>query len=314
MKGAKILVTGAAGFIGHALVQKLDGTGYKVIAGVRRSSDRPGSGIARAVRGEMLAETDWSTALDGVHAVVHLAARTHVMRETASDPLAAFRKINVQGTLSLADQADRAGVKRFVFISSVGVHGRQGLRPFTEAGLPAPEEPYAVSKLEAEQALVQLADTSGMEVVIIRPPLVYGPGAPGNFGRLAEIIRKGIPLPLGAVNNRRSLVALDNLVDFIVCCLEHSKAANEIFLVSDEQDVSTTELIKKIGRALGKSPLLLPVPVWLMEAGLKLAGKGATASRLFGTLQVDCTKARTLLGWRPVVTMEEQLEKIRHEQ
>lgn len=308
--GTKILVTGATGFLGRALIEQLSCSGREVVASVRRFSEGFGPEVVQVVNGDMAPDRDWSKTLDGIDRVVHLAARTHVIRETATDPLAEFRRINVRGTLNLASQSARAGVKRFVFVSSVGVHGNRNTRPFTEADPPDPKEPYAVSKLEAEQGLMRLAGESGMEVVIIRSPLVYGPDAPGNFGRLAGIIQKGIPLPLGAVDNKRSLVALDNLLDFIALCLEHPRAANEVFLVADGEDVSTTELIRKIGAAFGKNILLLPVPVWLMAVGLKLAGKNDAARRLFGSLRVDCSKARALLGWKPVTAMDEQLEKM----
>jgi len=251
----------------------------------------------------------------GCEAVVHLAARVHVMKDESSDPLSEFRRSNVDGTENLARQAAQAGVKRFVFISSVKVNGEstQPGQPFTPADAPAPQDDYGLSKFEAEQALWQVARSTGMEVVIIRPPLVYGPGVKGNFARMVHWVRQGVPLPLGAVHNRRSLLALDNLVDFIALCANPERspqAANQTFLVSDGDDVSTTELLRRVAHAYGVPARLLPVPLGLMHAAARLLGKAAEADRLLGSLQVDASKARNLLGWVPPVTMQAQLRQM----
>jgi nucleoside-diphosphate-sugar epimerase len=247
--------------------------------------------------------------------VVHTAARVHVMADTAADPLAAFRAANVEVTLNLALQAVAAGVRRFVFLSSIGVNGAYTApgKFFSEMDQPKPHNFYALSKLEAEHGLLQIAAQTGLEVVIIRPPLVYGPGAPGNFASLLRWVQRGLPLPLGAVHNQRSFVALDNLVSLVLLCADRARspqAANQVFVVADGEDVSTSTLLRKVARAAGRSSRLLPVPAsWLLAAASGL-GKRVVADRLLGNLQVDATKARSLLGWEPVVTMDEQLAKI----
>lgn len=286
-----LLVTGGTGFVGQALVKRLD--------------ELP---VRLATRADSV---NWDKVFVGITTVVHLAARVHVMHDTESDPLTAFRAVNVDGTLNLARQAAVAGVNRFVFISSVKVNGESTSagQPFTAEGLPAPLDPYGVSKMEAEQGLRQIAAESGMEVVIIRPPLVYGPGVKANFAALMRAVQKGWPLPLGAVHNQRSLVALDNLVDFIVTCISHPNAANQTFLVSDGQDVSTTELIRGMADAAGVPARLLPVPVWALQAAGSLLGKGDAVQRLCGNLQVDIRKARELLGWVPPVSVAEGLRR-----
>jgi len=255
--------------------------------------------------------TDWSRELAAVCKVIHLAARVHVMNDIEADPLKAFRAVNVDGTLNLARQASAAGVKRFVFISSVKVNGESTQRgqAFTEADAPNPLDAYGQSKHEAELGLRQLSAETGMEVVIIRPPLVYGPGVKANFAALMRAVQRGWPLPLGAVHNQRSLVALDNLVDFVVTCITHPQAANQTFLVSDGQDLSTTELVRGMAKAAGVTARLLPVPVWALQAGASLLGKGDAVQRLCGNLQVDMSKARSLLGWLPPVSVEEGLRR-----
>ena len=247
----------------------------------------------------------------GVSEVVHTAARVHVMQDKAVDPLAEFRRTNVDGTIALARQAAASGVHRFVFISSVKVNGEATLlgRPFMADDVQDPQDAYGISKMEAEQGLGQIAVETGMEVVIIRPPLVYGPGAKANFAALMRAVQRGWPLPLGAVHNQRSLVALDNLVDFIVTCVSHPQAANQTFLVSDGQDLSTTDLVRGMAQAAGVPARLLPVPVWALQAGASFLGKGDAVQRLCGNLQVDISKARSLLGWVPPVSMEEGLRR-----
>ena len=305
------LITGATGFVGSGVVARLAADDVETLSCVRRDIDSMQEGKRDMQVAETTANTDWRQVLAGVKSVVHLAARVHVMHDTEADPLTAFRSVNVDGTLNLARQAAAAGVKRFVFISSVKVNGEstQPGRVFTEADAPNPQDAYGQSKHEAEQGLRQLSADTGMEVVIIRPPLVYGPGVKANFAALMRAVQRGWPLPLGAVHNQRSLVALDNLVDFIVTCITHPQAANHTFLVSDGQDLSTTELLRGMVQAAGVSARLLPVPVWALQAGATLLGKGDVVQRLCGNLQVDISKARSLLGWVPPVSVEEGLRR-----
>ena len=308
-----ILITGATGFVGKALVPCLlaEDESRRLVVAVRRGEQRWPEQVRPIVTGDLNPSTDWSIALEGVAVVVHSAARVHVMHDTEADPLTAFRAVNVEGTLNLARQAAAAGVKRFVFISSVKVNGEstQPGRAFTEIHAPNPQDAYGQSKYEAEQGLRQLSAETGMEVVIIRPPLVYGPGVKANFAALMRAVQRGWPLPLGAVHNQRSLVALDNLVDFIVTCITHPQAANQTFLVSDGQDLSTTELVRGMAQAAGVSARLLPVPVWALQAGASLLRKSDAVQRLCGSLQIDISKARSLLGWVPPVSVEEGLRR-----
>lgn len=237
------------------------------------------------------------------------------MNENSSDPLAAFRAVNVEGTLNLARQAAGAGVGRFVYLSSVKVNGEKtdAGHPFTADDAVAPDDAYGQSKHEAEEALRALALETGIEVVIIRPPLVYGPGVKANFARLMHAVHRGLPLPLGAIDNRRSLVALENLVDLIVKCIEHPDAANQTFLVSDGEDLSTTQLLKKIGQALGKPSRLIPVPLVLLKLAGDLVGRGAAIQRLCGSLQVDIEKTRRCLDWTPPLSVDEGLKRVAEE-
>jgi len=302
-----VLVTGANGFIGGAMVARLVAVGCNVAGAVRRPT-----GASWAVPSPSLdKDADWRPLLAGNTAVVHIAARAHVLNDRATDPLAEFRRVNVAGTLRLAEQSASMGVRRFVFVSSIGVNGMQSApgKAFSEADKPNPHNAYALSKWEAEQGLLRIAVETGLEVVIIRPPLVYGCNAPGNFGSLMRAVQRGWPLPLGAVHNQRSLVALDNLVDFIVTCISHPQAANQTFLVSDGQDLSTTELVRGMARAAGVPARLLPVSVWALQAGATLLGKGDAVQRLCGNLQVDISKARSLLGWVPPVSVDEGLRR-----
>lgn len=261
--------------------------------------------------GDLEANTDWSEALIGVSSVIHAAARVNVMKDQSADPLAEFRRINVAGTLNLAQQAAAAGVKRFVFISSIKVNGEltQIEQPFTEKDRAAPVDAYGISKYEAEVGLRRVADETGMEVVIIRPVLVYGPGVKGNFLSMVLWLYKGIPLPFGAINNARSLVSIDNLIDLIITCLHHPAAANQTFLVSDGEDISTTQLLKYTASAMGVSSRLIPVPALMIQVTAKLLCKVEVAQRLCGNLQVDISKARQLLGWVPPISLKEGLRR-----
>lgn len=303
----KVLVTGAGGFVGQALCKALVPL-HTVYGTTRNASKTLGSGVRRVV---WCSDDTRLENFPGVDAVVHLAARAHVLRDDSAEPLQAFRAANTVGTLKLAGQAAAAGVRRFVFISSIGVNGNRTLaRPFTEQDVPAPHDLYAISKHEAEQGLRELASRTGMQVVIIRPPLVYGPGAPGNFGKLVDAVQRGIPLPLGKVENSRSLIGLDNLVRFIQLCLVHPAAANETFVIADGEEVSTTELMRRVARACGTTARLLPVPSGVLRFAARVTGRRELSTRLLDSLVVDPAKAREVLGWYPVATMDEQLGKI----
>ena len=308
-----ILVTGATGFVGGALVRRLaaDPACTGVVAAVRRKAESRPEGVRQVQVGDLLPTTDWGLALECVDAVVHCAARVHVMQDDATDPLLAYREVNLKGTLNLASQAAQAGVGRFVFVSSIKVNG-EATRPgqaFTADDVPAPLDPYGVSKLEAEHGLREIQEQTGMEVVIVRPPLVYGPGVKANFASMMRWVARRMPLPLGSIHNARSMVALDNLVDLMVTCLNHPAAAGQTFLVSDGQDVSTTELLRRTAKAMGKNVLLLPVPTSVLEWGAAMMGKRAVAQRLCGSLRVDITKTRHLLGWTPPLTLDQGLKK-----
>jgi nucleoside-diphosphate-sugar epimerase/lipopolysaccharide/colanic/teichoic acid biosynthesis glycosyltransferase len=307
----KILVIGASGFIGSAVVAHLaEQPTFSVRAAVRTLTHSLSPAVDVFQVGGLEATTDWSAALKGIDVVVHAAARVHVMREVAANPLSEFRKVNVDGTLNLARQAVAAGVKRFVFISSIKVNGEGTLlnKPYRADDSPTPEDPYGISKLEAEMGLRELAGETGLDVVIVRPPLVYGPNVKGNFQSLIHLVDKGIPLPLGTIHNKRSLLALDNLVDFIVLVINHPAAANQIFLVSDGEDLSTTELLQRLAKALGRPSRLIPFPAKLLDVIAKLLGKQMIAQRLCGNLQVDISKAKDLLGWIPPVTVDEGIK------
>jgi len=304
-----ILLTGATGFVGQALAESLFSNYGSLTCAVRKQTRKLSTNYDQKVIGSICPETDWSDALTDIDIVIHCAAKAHVLGEMVTS-MDEFRKVNTFGALNLAESAAKAGVRRFVFISSIGVNGNNNMVPFSEESKERPKEKYAVSKYEAEQGLLALIQKSSMEVVIIRPPLVYGPNAPGNFGSLVRWMNKSIPLPLGAIHNQRSLVALENLVSFIVHCIKHPKAANKVFLISDGEDVSTSELLRKVASAFGKRSWLIPVPVFLIAFVAKLIGKGDVTNRLFSSLQVNSSKARTLLDWKPVIAMDEQLKKI----
>lgn len=299
-----VLLTGSVGFIGSRFSKVAAERGLTL----RNALRRPGK-IEGALVGNISPYTDWRPALDGVSIVVHLAARVHLMNDSVKDPLNAYRWVNTAGTINLARQAAGAGVRRFVYISSVKVYGESTSpdRPFSVKDPTNPQDPYALSKLEAENELLKLAAETGMEVVIIRPPLVYGPGVKANFLRLMKVIYMGLPLPLALVNNKRSMVALDNLVDLIITCAHHPAAAGQTFLVSDGQDFSTPELIKKLARAMRRQARLFPVPTTLLQLGGRICGKQKELERLMGSLQVDIKYTCDTLEWRPPISAEKAL-------
>jgi UDP-glucose 4-epimerase len=308
----RVLLTGASGFVGAAVQARLlDDPGYAVRSVYRRLPLSPFAGLEVCQVQGLEPHNDWQPALEGVDVIIHCAARVHVMDEREADPLEAFRRVNVRGTLRLAEQAAESGVRRFIYLSSIKVNGEGTLpgHPFSADDLPAPVDPYGISKLEAEQALLRLAAEMQMEVVIIRPVLVYGPGVKANFRSMMAWLNRGAPLPLGTITNKRSLVALDNLVDLIVTCIHHPCAANQVFLVSDDEDLSTSELLRRMARALGQPARLLPLPMWLLNVFAQILGKKAVSQRLCGSLQVDINKTKTLLEWTPVISVNGALEK-----
>ncbi|POA55737.1 MULTISPECIES: UDP-glucose 4-epimerase family protein [unclassified Pseudomonas] len=309
---AKILLTGASGFLGRSIIDQFSrSTDFQLAAVFRQPPvELPGT-VALCQVTEIIGTTDWNSFLPGCSVVIHAAARVHVMNETSSDPLTEFRRVNVEGTLNLARQAASAGVRRFIFISSIKVNGEgtATAAPYFADAQPMPLDHYGISKMEAEQGLLKIAEQTGLEVVIIRPPLVYGPGVKANFLAMMRWLQKGVPLPFGAIGNKRSLVALGNLVDLIRVCIEHPAAANQIFLVSDGEDLSTTELLRRMARALKVPVRLIPVPVWILSGGAALLGKKSLSHRLCGSLQVDISKTQKLLGWTPPITVDSALNE-----
>jgi nucleoside-diphosphate-sugar epimerase len=306
-----ILVTGASGFIGHFLCKRLLAVGLSV-RGTLLESEAPSAlaaGVEPVVIKPLGPETIWSHALAGVDSVIHLAARVHIMDDPAADPLTEFRRVNSAGTAHLAREAAKAGVRRFVFISSIKVNGEESSEPYTSESAPNPADPYGVSKWEAEQALRRIESETGLEVVIIRPTLVYGPGVKANFLAMMNIIRRGIPLPLASITNKRSLIYAGNLVDALTSCATHAAAAGKTYLVSDGEAVSTPELIRATAVALGAPARLFPVPVAIMRLVGKLTGKSGAVSRLTGSLTVDSSAIRRDLGWQPPYSMNAGLQE-----
>ena len=306
----QFLITGARGFLGRAVCRALLDRGHCVRA-VTSSEAVGHEGLEFVhVEHDAVSPAAWQAACEGVEVVIHLGARAHVLNEPEGDLDAIYQRANTHTTRALAQAAVEAGVRRLVFVSSIGVLGSAtGREPFTEESEPRPHSPYARSKHLAEQGLRDLLQGSALELTIVRPPLVYGPGAPGNFGALARAVARGWPLPLGAVHNRRSLVGLGNLVDFIVLCGVHPEAAQQTFLVSDGPDLSTTELLRGMAQAAGVRPWLVPVPTGCLRAAAALVGQGDALQRLCGNLQVDSSKARQVLGWVPPLTVAEGLKQ-----
>lgn len=308
----KLLITGSSGFIGSSLMETINHKNIGEIIGVVREAryQKIIDNTKKAVISHIDSNSNWSEVLYNIDTVIHLAARAHNIKEKTSTQLIAFRETNTYATLNLAQQAANIGVKRFIFISSIAVNGTRTFdKPFTITDKPNPIESHAISKHEAEIGLRQIAIETDMEVVIIRPPLVYGANAPGNFGQLIKIVERNIPLPFGSIHNQRSLVALPNLIDLICTCITHSTAANQTFLVSDGEDISTTQLIQRLSQALGKPARLLPIPQNLLETSLNMLGKCALAQRLCGNLQIDMTQTCEVLGWTPPVSVDKALHQ-----
>ncbi len=305
-----ILVTGANGFIGSAIVQRIQKDGEHNVRGAVRQRETDIVGRTDYVSiGDLSGETDWRRALESIRTVVHTAARVHTTTENPVDNVAEFRKVNVEGTISLAQQAVSQGVRRLIFISSIKVNGEETTTAscFRPDDIPAPLDAYGASKFEAEQALLDISDNTGLEIVIIRPPLVYGPGVKANFETMIKWSNRRVPLPFGAIRNKRSLVGLINLVDVIIRCLEHPKAVGQIFLVSDDNDLSTTELLRRTSAALGKSALLVPVPQRWLEKVTDLLNVQHISQRLFCSLRVDMSKTKRMLDWSPPITVDDEL-------
>lgn len=331
----KILVTGANGFVGAALCASVLKSGHSLRKVIRHSGEQNTTsqiGLKKESAESEVAfvqsigcETEWQQALDSVDVVIHLAARVHVMSNHADDPLEEFRKVNAAGTERLARMAVAHGVKRFVYVSSIKVNGeetfpvRYSLSPassqmgdkstiFSEADIPTPQDPYGASKWEAEQILHYISRETGLEVVIVRPPLVYGAGVKGNFVQMLKVLNRGIPLPLASVENRRSLIYVENLADALILCATHPIAAGQTYLVSDGEDISTPELLRKLGVAMGHPARLFPCPPTLLKFSGRLFGKTGQVERLLGSLQVDSRKIRRELGWQPSFTLQQGLQ------
>jgi len=318
----KVLITGASGFVGRATCAWLAMQGLEVVGAVRHTPAQPVADVDYRIVSNLDADTDWRATLAGVEGIIHCAARVHVMRETADDPLAAFRAANVDGTEQLALQAVAAGVKRLVFISSIKVNGEETApapplpnplpetRYFREGDPPAPQDPYGQTKWEAETMLARVAQETGLEVVIVRPPLVYGPGVKGNLARLLSWVERGVPLPLAGIHNARSLIGIDNFTSALQACLTHPAAAGRTYLVCDGEDVSTPELLRRLGRNLGKPARLFALPAPLLQGLAGLIGRRADVQRLTGSLVVDDSRIRRELGWVPPRTLDEGLAQM----
>lgn len=308
MPSRETLLTGAAGFVGRVLVRRLAAEHRTLRAAVRSASTELPAGAAPVAVGEIGPNTDWTRAVDGADAVVHLAARVHMTGEDAASALPRFRAVNTAGSAALARAARNAGVRRFVFVSTTTVYGDRSLgRPFDESSPTAPATPYAQSKLEAERELADLLGGSATELVVLRPPLVYGPGAKGNFARLVRLVRRGVPLPLASVQNRRSLLFVENLVDAIVRALDHPAAAGRTYVVSDGEDLSTPALIARLAAALGRQPRLFAFPTSLLRLAGTLLGRGDEVGRLLDDMAVDSARISSELGWRPPSSLDEGL-------
>ena len=308
-----ILITGSSGWIGSALAEKIsESESIRVVCASRKASKINKNNTSHFFCNDEIQNQDWTTALKEVSTVVHLAARVHVMSDRKKNPIIEYRKVNVEGTLNLARQAVKQGVKRFIFVSSIKVNGESTKigEYFKPDDIPNPTDPYGISKMEAEIGLYQIAKNSSMDVVIIRPALVYGQGVRANFASLMSVVIKQLPLPFGSVRNKRSFVSIDNLIDFVITCINHPKAANQTFLVSDGVDMSTSEVIRCISDAAGVRSRVIDLPIWFLQLFFKIIGKTELLQRLLGNLQVDISKSEDLLGWIPPMSMKSVLEDV----
>jgi nucleoside-diphosphate-sugar epimerase len=309
----KILITGATGFVGNALFKNLKSQKkYLIHLSVRTNQKILLEGEKFFNIGEIDANTNWKDALDKVECVVHCAARVHIKEKKQVNTLNVYRRINVDGTRNLAKQAADMGIKRFIFLSSISVNREEKInqKSLKYNDISGPIDDYAVSKWEAEQALLEISKQTGLGVVIIRPPLVYGERVKGNFLRLLDLVYKQIPLPIAKINNLRSFISLDNLIDLIICCIEHPKAEGKLFLVSDGEDLSTPDLIRKLSKFMNKSPRLFHFPQSILELIARLFGKSSESKKLLGSLHIDNSYAREILGWSPALSLDEGLEKV----
>lgn len=304
-----MLVTGATGFIGSFLCTRLQEEGWRVRGTLLSTEHTLSAGVEPTVIEPLGPDTGWQKALDGIDTVIHLAARVHVMSERAGDPLSEYRRVNVAGTEKLARDAVKAGVRRLVYISTIKVNGEEATKPYMSDSPPRPSDPYGISKWEAEKILRRIEAKTGMEVVVVRPTLVYGPGVKGNFLSMMKVVQSGIPLPLSSVTNKRSLIYVGNLVDALVACAKHPNAAGRTYLVSDGEDVSTPELLRRLALAFNKPARLFPVPPVLIRLTGAITGNGETINRLLGSLMVDSSKIKKELGWKPPFTMEHGLKE-----
>lgn len=307
----KLLMTGATGFVGASLIQRLLQENFRLVAAVMdgEATGHLPTSVERVIVQPLSESSDYTNALQQVDVVIHLAARVHIMQDTATDPLQEFRRVNLHGTERLARQAAQAGVRRFVYVSSVKVHGEETETPYREDSPLAPLDPYGTSKAEAEAALRHIAEETGLEVVVVRPPLVYGPGVKANFRQLMRVVSRGVPLPFASIRNKRSLIFVGNLADALACCAIHPDAAGQTYLLSDGEDVSTPELIRRVASALGRSARLFPFPPQVMGVAGRMLGKSAAVERLVGSLQVDSSKIKGELGWKPPFTLERGMKK-----
>lgn len=307
-----ILVTGASGFVGQKLILVLIAQGHSVTA-ITRDTNQNFYGC-KTIHFDLSSTTDFGDSLRGINVVIHLAGRAHVLNEMSHEPYQTYADINIGATKNLALQASRSSVKRFIFLSSIKVNGEETTNlAFNEDNTPNPQDDYGKTKLEAERELMQIVSGSRMEAVIIRPPLIYGKGVKANFKNLIKLCQLKLPLPFGAIHNKRSMIYIENLIDFVMVCSMHPRAANETFLVSDDEDVSTTRLIQTIRISLAKPSLLVPVPQSWLVFSLKMFGKESLATRLCGNLQVDISKAKQLLNWKPPFTFEQGIQRTTQE-
>jgi len=308
-----ILVTGANGFIGAALCVELLERGFSVRGAVRLEKSTV-EGVERAVVGALNDETQWDDALRGVDVIIHLAARVHVRHDDAKFSLDEFRRVNLAGTEHLARCAAASGVRRLVYASSIKVNGEEtcGAEKFTEMDVPSPQDAYGISKMEAERALHRVAEETGMEIVIVRPPLVYGVGVKGNFAQMLRVLSKGVPLPLAKVKNQRSLIYLGNLVDALILCATHPSSVGQTYLVSDGEDISSSDLLRQLGAEMGHPARLFPCPVVLLKLAGRMAGKVEQIKRILGSLRVDSDKIRRELGWIPPFGVRQGLKRTAH--